>query len=381
MRDLREWLRRLSPLADPAIVLIVLLLTLQPLLQGPDQPAWAYALVVAQCLPLAVRRRWPFAVALVCGLLTAVYGVSTLPDPPVPYAGLVGVYSAAAYCTTRRAYAVAGFAAAGVLISLLADPFADLGDAVFLLAVFATAWLLGDAARRRRDLAREMQQRAEELERTRAAEAAAAAAAERNRIAREMHDVVAHHLSMMVVQAEAGPVVAAGDPERAVSSFDAISAAGKQALVEMRQLLGVLKDGERAELRPAPGADDIGELVAGVRSAGLDIRFETSGTARPLPAAVDLAVYRLVQEALTNCLRHAEASLVEVDLDYTDDSVRVTVTDDGRGGGPQADSGGHGLVAMRERVSLLGGTIEAGPRSGRGWTVHAVLPTGAGVRS
>jgi len=376
--DLRSLLQRLSPFADPAIMLLALLLSLQPLLQDQKVPAWGYALVVAQCLPLVARRRWPFAVALLCGGLTAVYGVSSLPDPPVPYAALVSLYSVAAHGTRTRAYAAGLIAAAGIVASLLLDPAADLGDATFLLPVFATAWLLGDAARRRRELAAQLRDRAEQLERTRAAEAATAVAAERNRIAREMHDVVAHHLSMMVVQAEAGPVAVAGNPDRAVSAFDAISAAGKQALTEMRRLLGVLTDGEQAPLRPQPGVDDIDELVDGVRSAGVDVSLHASGPRRELPAAVDLSVYRLVQEALTNCVRHAGPTHVEVDLSYTDYAVCVTVTDDGVGAAQEPRPGGHGLVAMNERVTLVGGTLDAGPQPDRGWRVRAVLPLRAG---
>lgn len=373
MRELRDRLRRLTPLADPALVLVVLLLSLQPLLREPTSP-WGYALVVAQCLPLALRRRWPFAVAGVVGLLTIVYGFSSLPDPPVPYPALVSLYSVAAHSTRARANAAGLIAAVCLVGSLLLDPTADLGDATALLPAFATAWLLGDAARRRRDLARELQERAEQLQRSRAAEAAAAVAAERNRIAREMHDVVAHHLSMMVVQAEAGPVAIAGDPARAEASFDAISAAGKQALVEMRRLLGVLKDGPHAPLHPQPGVADIGELVDGVRAAGVDVQLNATGPRRELPAAVDLSAYRLVQEALTNCVRHAGPSHVDVDLSYDDDALRITVTDDGAGAAPQPRPGGHGLVAMNERVTLVGGTLDAGPRPERGWMVRAVLP-------
>ena len=273
-------MRRLSPLVDAAIVLIVLLLSVQPLMQRPDAPAWGYALVVAQALPLAARRRWPFTVALLCGLLTAVYGVSTLPDPPVPYAGLVGLYSAAAYCTTSRAYAAGVLAAAGVSISLLVDRFADLADAAFLLAVFATAWLLGDSARSRRDRAAALEARAEQLERTRAAEADAAVVAERNRIARELHDVVAHHVSMIVVQAEAGPVAMERDPAAAAATFDTISAVGKQALAEMRRLLGVLKTGEGVSLAPQPGVAQLADLVDGVRAAGLDVELDVAGVPR-----------------------------------------------------------------------------------------------------
>jgi signal transduction histidine kinase len=384
VRDLSSLARRLSPLADPALVVVVLLLSLQPLLARPGctacapTPVWGYVLVVAQSLPLAFRRRWPLIVVSVCGVLAVGYGISTLPDPPVPYAILVAVYSAAAYSSRLGANLTAVLSAISVTGSLVLDPNADFGDALVLFPTFATAWLLGDSARRRRELAREMTDRADYLERTRAAEAAAAVAAERNRIAREMHDVVAHHLSMMVVQAEAGPVVVTADPGRAAATFDAISAAGKQALTEMRRLLGVLKEGEGAPLRPQPGVDDLAELVDGVRGAGIDIRMTTSGPRRDLPATVDLSVYRLVQEALTNCVRHAGPSRVDVELVYERTRLSVTVTDDGAGAQKTPHPGGHGLVAMRERIILMGGTLDVGPRPDHGWAVRAVVPLGGG---
>jgi signal transduction histidine kinase len=368
MRDVSGLLRRLAPAADPALVLVVLLLSTLPLvISRSPVPAWAYVLVVAECVPLAFRRRWPLAVVSICGVLAVVYGVAPLPDPAVPYAVLVGVYSAAAHSTRFGANLTAVLSTIAIITSILIDPRADFSDALVLLPIFATAWLLGDSARRRRD-------RTEYLERTRAAEAAAAVATERNRIAREMHDVIAHHVSMMVVQAEAGPVVLA-DPTRATAAFDAISAAGKQALTEMRRLLGVLREGEKAPLRPQPGVDDVAELVESVRSAGLDVRLQRSGEPFALPAAADLSVYRLVQEALTNCVRHASASVVDVDLAYSRQELVVSVTDNGSGS--ERRPGGHGLVAMHERVTLVGGTLQAGPRAEGGWSVRAVVPIGS----
>ncbi|MGH3460751.1 MAG: sensor histidine kinase [Kribbellaceae bacterium] len=378
--DLRALLRRLTPAADPALALVVLVVSLQPLFReekGPI-PAWGYVLVVAQCLPLVVRRRWPLAVASVCGGLTMVYGLSSLPDPPVPYAGLVGLYSVAAHGSRDHANAAGVIAAFALAGSLIFDPAADLEDATVQILLFTTAWLLGDSARRRRDATAVLAERAAQLERTRAAESAAAVAAERNRIARELHDVVAHHLSMMVVQAEAGAVTATKDPARAVQVFDAIGAAGKHALREMRRLLGVLKESDvPAELAPQPGAADIAELVDGVRAAGLDVRLRTEGEQRALPSAADLSAYRIVQEALTNCVRHAGASHADVEVRYDADAVRIEIVDDGGGGSSEPQPGGHGLVAMRERVALVGGTLDAGPAPGGGWRVRATLPLAA----
>lgn len=373
-----DLLARLRRFADPALAAAVLVVSLQPLFRtgkGPI-PSWGYVLVVAMCLPLVLRRRYPLAVASVCGGLTVVYGMSSLPDPPVPYAGLLSLYSVAAHGSRDHANAagiIAGFAITG---ALLFDPAADLEDATVQILLFATAWLLGDSTRRRREAAAALADRADQLERTRAAESAAAVAAERSRIARELHDVVAHHLSMMVVQAEAGAVASTRDPGRTEAVFDAIGAAGKQALTEMRRLLGVLKQDGPSALAPQPGAEEIPALVDGVRSTGLEVGFTVAGSVPELPPAVGLTAYRLVQEALTNVVRHSGATAATVDVRYDDDTVELVVSDNGRGGA--AEEGGHGLVAMRERVALVDGTLEAGPAPERGWRVRAVLPVSGG---
>jgi signal transduction histidine kinase len=380
--DLHGWRRRFEPLADPMIAVAVLVLSLLPLLRARDcgcrtVPAWGYALVVAECVPLVWRRRWPLPMAMVAGLLAMGYGVSSLPDPPVPYAGLVALYSAAAHASRRLARLAGLIAAVGIGAVMVADwPNADFEDVTVNYLLFATAWLLGDSARGRRDRAQQLEARADQLERTRAAEADRAVAEERNRIAREMHDIVAHHVSMMVVQAEAGPVVVERDPRRAIEVFDAISATGKQALAEMRRLLGVLRNDPTERLAPQPGADRIPELVAGVRAAGLDIDLEVIGTVRDLPPGVDLSAYRLLQEALTNVLRHAGPARARVQVEYAEDALRLEVVDDGVGalGTEPVPGTGHGLVAMRERVALVGGTLRAGPRPDGGWAVAAVLP-------
>jgi signal transduction histidine kinase len=377
--DLSAWRRRLEPLTDPVIAALVLLLSVLPLIQAEQcdcaegVPGWGYLLVLAQSLPLVVRRRLPFAAPLLTGLLTMAYGLTSLPDPPVEYAALVALYSVAAYAERRLAHAAAVIAVVGVAAVYALDwPVSDLEDLTVTSLILLTAWLLGDNARSRRERAVQAEARIEQLERARAAESAAAVVAERNRIAREMHDVVAHHVSMMVVQAEAGPVVVEHDPARAAASFDAISAAGKQALSEMRRLLGVLKEDVSAPLAPQPGLSSIPELVAGVRAAGLDVTLDLEQLDVVPDPAVDLSAYRLVQEALTNCLRHAGPAAVQVSLAREGNRLVVSVLDDGVGG-PRGE-GGHGLVAMRERVALLGGRLQVGPRDAGGWGVEAELP-------
>jgi len=379
--DLREWATRLEPLADPALAAAAFVLSVLPLLSARDcgcdpAPTWAFVLVAAECLPLAVRRRWPFGVALAVGVMSMGYGIANLPDPPVFYATLVSLYTVAAHASRRKANVAAVFAGVGLVsVVFWGRTDSDYQDLVVNGAVFATAWLLGDSARSRRDRAAALEARAEQLERTRAAEAEAAVVAERNRIARELHDVVAHHVSMIVVQAEAGPVAMERDPAAAAATFDTISAVGKQALAEMRRLLGVLKSGEDVSLAPQPGVAQLADLVAGVRAAGLDVELDVAGVPRPLPPAVDLSGYRLVQEALTNCLRHAGPARVTVQARYDDAALRLDVVDDGLGGVDWiAGVGGNGLVAMRERVAMVGGSLEVGPRPDGGWAVHAVLP-------
>lgn len=380
--DLAAWRRRLDPLLDPFIAVALLVLSVLPLLRAGENCAcppvewWAYAMVLLQCAPLAVRRRHPFAAPLVTGLSVVAYGIVDLPDPPVTYAALVALYTVAAYADRRLATVTAGVAVAGVVAVFAVDwPQWDLEDLGTTVLLLSTAWLLGETTRSRHDRAVQAEARAEQAERARAAEADAAVAAERNRIARELHDVVAHHVSMMIVQAEAGPVVVHADPDRAVTTFDAISVAGRQALAEMRRLLGVLREDATAPLAPQPGLAALPALVDGVRGAGLDVRLELApGAVTGLPPSVDLTAYRLVQEALTNALRHARAGHVVVRVERSGHALAVRVDDDGVGGRAEPRPGGHGLVAMRERVQLVGGSLDVGPRPDGGWSVAADLP-------
>jgi signal transduction histidine kinase len=357
--------------------------------EGACEPggAAAVALVAAQSLPLVWRRRYPLTVSLVTGLATAAYGLAPYPDlaMPIPLGGVIGIYSVAAW-GSRRAAILAGAIAAAVLVVVLSLPRtdADLVDAAFVSFSLAGAWLLGDRARVQRALAAELAERAVRLERERAGEAQRAVASERARIARELHDVVAHHVSMMVVQAEAGPVAVEGDPARAAGAFEAIAATGRQALVEMRRLLGVLRgDGDQApSLAPQPGMADVGSLVEQVERAGLRVELVVEGPKAPLPAGVDLSAYRIVQEALTNAVKHGGPGRARVLVRYGEHDLEVQVhsgvgsasgrrpTDSDR----QDRRSGQGLVGMRERVNLFGGELRAGPGPDGGFTVDARLP-------
>ncbi|NHC47667.1 sensor histidine kinase [Motilibacter aurantiacus] len=370
-------------LADVGVAVVALVLLLQPALHNPDcdcdsYPWWGYALAIGSALPLVWRRRFPFVTSGLTGAFSLAVGLSSLPDPPVQAAGLVGLYTAAAYASRRLSVTAGAIATTAIGVAVLLDSSADAQDVLVNYLLFSSAWLLGDSARGRRERADRLEERAAQLERARAAEAAAAVTAERNRIARELHDVVAHHVSLMVVQAEAGPVVVDRDPARAAAAFDSISATGKAALTEMRRLLGVLRsdDGPAAPLAPQPGLDRVGELLERARGAGLDVRLEVVGDVRPLPPAVELSAYRLVQEALTNAVRHAGPTRAVVRVAYAPAALGLEVTDAGPGREVPAPRGGAGLglVAMRERVAVVGGTLVAGPRDGGGWAVRAELP-------
>jgi len=373
------WLRARPLLADGSLAALVAAFSLVALAyarrdcDGACEPggAAAVALVLVQALPLVWRRRWPLAVSLVTGLATAAYGFAPYPDlaMPIPLGGVIGMYSVAAW-GSRAGALLAGAVAATVAAVVVAVPRtdADLVDAAFVSLALAGAWLLGDRARVQRALAAEQAERA--------------VAAERARIARELHDVVAHHVSMMVVQAEAGPVAVATEPARAAGAFEAISATGRQALAEMRRLLGVLRDGDGDQapsLAPQPGLADVGSLVEQVGRAGLRVELVVEGSEAPLPAGVDLSAYRIVQEALTNAVKHGGPGRARVLVRYGTDVLEVQVRDEGGTGpalarGPADGRSGQGLVGMRERVSLFGGELHAGPAPGGGFAVDARLP-------
>jgi signal transduction histidine kinase len=406
------WLRARPLVADgllAGLLTVVSLVTLASIWSecDGDCDSWgvAVAVVLATTVPLVWRRRHPLAVSLVTGMATAAYGVAHYPDLAMPIAigGVVGMYSVAAWGSRRAALLAGGVAVVvGVVVMTLPRSDADVVDAAFVSLGLAGAWVLGDRARVQRALAAELQERAVRLERERAEEAHRAVAAERARIARELHDVVAHHVSMMVVQAEAGPVVVEPDPARAAGAFEAIAATGRQALVEMRRLLGVLRgdgDGDAApSLAPQPGLAQVPSLVEQVGRAGLRVELVVEGPEAPLPAGVDLSAYRIVQEALTNAVKHSGSSRARILVRYGADDLRLEIHDEGpasngvepayngvesASGRRPTDSdrpgrsGRSGLLGMRERVALFGGELHAGPASNGGFTVDARLPIGA----
>jgi signal transduction histidine kinase len=331
------------------------------------------------CLPVAARRDAPLP-ALVAAMTAAVISQAALTpiaSRVVPLLVVIGLsYSVARFDPTRPAVLGLLIALGCVTaISVLDDPSFEniLFPDVFFVWV---PWLAGRTLRHRTGLARALSERTERLEREREEAAERGVRAERRRIARELHDVVAHSVSVMVVQAGAGRRVAEQDPERAAECAALIERVGREALGELRRLLGMMREesGESgAALAPQPSLSRLGELVQNAREAGLPVEVDTSGTPGSLPAGVDLAAYRIVQEALTNTLKHAGPARARVFVTYGPDALELEVTDDGRGPG-ELHSAGHGIIGMRERAALCGGDLTCGGRDDGGWVVHARLP-------
>jgi len=247
------------------------------------------------------------------------------------------------------------------------------GSAVVIIA----AWMIGVAVREQRAYTAGLREQAERRVQAQLAEGRRAATEERLRIARELHDVVAHSLSLIAVQAGVGSYVAGARPEEAARALASIETTSREALREMRWLLGVLRDDSAGtDLAPAHGLADVGQLVAGTAEAGVRVQLEIRGTQRPVPPGVGLAAYRIIQEALTNVVKHAQTTASRVLVTYTDDALCLEITDDGRGARADAvaASGGHGIAGMRERASLFGGELHAGPLPGRGFRVGVRLP-------
>jgi signal transduction histidine kinase len=358
---------------------MTVLASMVPAGAGSTRSVVASLLVVAHTLPIAVRRRFPLPVlawALATGAAFAALGLNLV---PLSFAILIYVYTAGARCPRR--VSLAGLAAVEGLLGLvwLARP-ESIGDESTLvldgLIVFA-AWWLGDGTRRRQEAIAAAQHRTAELEQAREELARRAVTEERLRIARELHDVVAHSMSIIAVQSGVGVHVLDSQPEEARKALVAVEATSRQALVEMRRLLGVLRQEAeaRGSLAPAPGLAEVEALAADVARAGVRVEVRIEGVPADLPAGLDLSAYRIVQEALTNVVQHAGPATARVGVRYAPGEVAVEVVDDGRGpGAGNSGRGGHGIPGMRERAALYGGTLEAGPLPGGGFRVAARLP-------
>ena len=339
-------------------------------------------LLVLVTLPLAVRRRTPAATLLTAAgaLVVGAFLVSHSNGVPVGVflAMLLAFYSVGAHCDDRRSPLVGAVAVAAIAAADLARPgtFSASGTRPSAWLAFAIAWLVGRDLRRRRQRVAELEDRAERLEREREEQAQLAVAEERGRIARELHDVIAHGVSVIVVQAQAGPHLV-DDPQRVIGVFRAIESSGRDALVELRRLLGILRsEDEQLAIGPQPGLGSLQSLVEQMRASGLPVQLRIEGEPVHLPAGIDLSAYRIVQEALTNVVKHAGDAAAEVVIRYGARALELDVVDDGRGRTPSRNGSGHGLIGMRERVALYDGTLETGTRDGGGYAVRARLPFG-----
>jgi signal transduction histidine kinase len=343
-----------------------------------------YTLLVAGPLVLLVRRRWPARVLAVTLAFGMAYAARTYPEGPSQLAIYPALWTIALTRPRRTAWGAAGgtaLAVAGAELFLYGDTMFDGEPLYAAVTVFAAMWW-GEAVRARRAYVAELRDRAERAERTREEEARRRVDEERMRIARELHDVVSHTIGVISVQAGVASHLLGRRPDKAAESLAAIRQASDEALGELHAMLGVLRDGDggdgQAPLSPAPGLGELNALVAQAAGAGLEVRVSLEGEPRRLPPAVDLAAYRVVQEALTNVVRHAQAGRAEITVTHADGRVTVEVADDGRAGGNGRGSGsGQGILGMRERARALGGTLEAGPRPGGGFRVLATLPVGA----
>lgn len=359
-------------------------------LSGTRSEAVVVPVVLLLCLVIALRRRMPekmLLLAIGVGLAQLALDVATT---AANFAFLVIVYTVAATgarWASRLALAVGLCAAPVAQLRWPEQDSSVLGTValmIFTSVPFALAWVLGDSIRTRRAYYEQLEERATRLEKEREAQAKVAVAAERARIARELHDVVAHNVSVMVVQADGAAYVLDSAPDQAKKALETISSTGRQALAEMRRLLGVLRTGEHqesGEYVPQPDVEQIDDLVQQCRSSGLPVDFKVEGTPRPLPSGVELTAYRIVQEALTNTRKHGGPNAgASVRLVYFDDGLGLLVEDDGKGAPHElyedggADGEGHGLIGMRERVGMVGGTLDAGPRPGGGFRISALLP-------
>jgi signal transduction histidine kinase len=371
------------------------LLRQDPAFHDPSKPVIVVSLL-AVTLPLALRRRYPVAVAVVVIGAFVIGRITVSPDAPfLPWEGILTVwacwlalYSAVAYGARRR---TTSLAVAALIVVLFGEVMREvvfyhggvyrdlpLNEAFLLVynAVFIVLpVLLGLAVRSLRDRGRELSEQAAELRREREENARRAVLDERVRIARELHDVVAHHVSVMGVQAGAARRVMARRPDQAAEALSSIEASSRQAVVELHRLLGFLRrEGQDDALAPQPDLAQLPELIAQATQGELTVGLSVEGEPRPLPGTLELSVYRVIQEALTNALKHSGGTAATVRVAYEATSLEVEVSDDGRGAGGATGGSGHGLIGMRERVRLHGGHLRAGPDPAGGFVVRASFP-------
>ncbi|MDH6485950.1 sensor histidine kinase [Streptomyces sp. SAI-127] len=377
-------LRTTNPYAVDSALAVLVLFAASLQWMFPDEGDDRLSLVgwllgAATAVPLIWRRRSPYACALAVSAATTAMAYYHAPPPDVLYGGFVVLYTMAALGLPWQRRTMLACWLLGAVLTMQHREHSEPFEYAFHLTGMICAYGLGVLARVQRAYTAAVEDRAGRLERERAAETARAIAQERSRIARDMHDILAHAVSLMVVQAEAGPVVVRSDPDRAEAAFDAIAASGRDAMTQLRRILGVLKEEERrggAARLPQPDLAGLPDLVRQVSdSTGLHVGLSVRGRPRPLPPDTEVAAYRAVQEALTNTVKHAYASSAQVELDWAEAELTLTVTDDGRG--PARSDGGHGLIGLRERAATCGGSAETGTGPEGGFRVVVRLPAGA----
>ncbi|WP_405061610.1 histidine kinase [Kribbella sp. NBC_01505] len=353
---------------------------------GLAQANWGGIVGLAMIGPLIWRRTHPEAVFFAVSGIAVLQWLANIELQPGNIGLLVALYAISVYGDVRYSRIALGVGGLGVLMATSRywandDWRQQVTMMIALGALVFGVWALGERRRTRGLYVAQLEERAVQAERTRDRESKLAVSAERTRIAREIHDVVAHGLSIMIVQADGGLYAADQSPEAAKKALATIGDTGRASLTEMRKMLGLLKADEQRELdpnqpRPQPGVSSLPELIENVRSAGLSVDYQVTGAPRDLPALLGLTAYRIVQEGLTNTLKHAgPGARTSVTMDFGREMLTVVVTDDGRGGGvaPSTEPG-HGLVGMHQRASVSGGTVSAGPKAGGGYEVIAKLP-------
>ena len=348
---------------------------------APESSVWFAAPAIALlALPLLARRRFPFAAPaglwIVAAVLSIVDGKLVTFTASASIAGLAAAFLLGNLRDPTLSRVGLALTLGSSALLIYNDPDHSAADLVFTPLMFGIGWLAGFALRERAEEAEAAEARAAQAEREREAAARLAVAEERARIARELHDIVAHAVSVMVLQVGA---IRHNLPETVAEDKDALQGVertGRAALTEMRRLLGAMRDeGQDAELAPQPGLDSLESLLDEVGRAGLHVRLHREGEPSPLPRAIELSAYRIIQEGLTNALKHAQASHADVTLRYGPDELQLEIRDDGRGVS-ENDGLGHGLVGVRERVKIYGGEMSSGPANGGGFVLRTRLPLG-----
>jgi signal transduction histidine kinase len=365
---------------DPRLVdgLLAVALSVGACLQLVSQHPESYLKLIPvtfTCLPLVMRRRYP----IVAHATQVVAAIATQQEPVALslVAMFIGIYSVAVYSRWRRQFLIWLLIGSLWLGISFPESSPSMPSWALMLVVGMGVWLAGNSVRQRQQRVDLLEERSIRLERERELSMRVARADERQRIARELHDVVAHSVSVMVVQAGAARMMLTRQPSEAAESLQAVESSGREALTELRNMLGLLTEVEaQPELAPQPGLEQLDALVARVNQAGLPVDVRVEGCRpRDLSPGLDLTAYRIVQEALTNTLKHASGSKAEVHIEYGEHDLRVEVVDSG-GGTRLTERGGsgRGLLGMRERVALYGGQLDAGQRPGGGFAVRASLP-------